>query len=78
VWYISSDIDGSQDHLIYESDDEDPFENFTEAEVEEVQNIANNQATFAPALMLMDADDDSEDDSEDEFDDYYSPESPGH
>ena len=73
-------MDGSQDHLIYEDEEEDPFEGFTNDEVNEVQEVCDNEVTVVPA-MVLDDDDESDIDVGDELSDdgeYAHPDSPGH
>jgi hypothetical protein len=75
---ISSAMDGSEDHLIFEDDnDEDPFEGFGEDEIKEIEEIEANQANIIPAMLLDDSTTDVSNSSESE-DDYNHPDSPGH
>lgn len=76
---ISSAMDGSEDHLIFEdeSDEEDPFEGFTAEEAAESAAVQENQQTVLPAMILDVSSDESEGDIDIEGDDYISPDSPG-
>jgi hypothetical protein len=64
-------MDGSKDHLIYDSGEEDdPFEGFTEDEMKEIEEIAANQVGKTT--------EDSESETEwEDCDSYEDPDSPG-
>ena len=65
-----------------ESDDEDPFEGFTEADANDVQAVLDNieedeSNSVAGSEIVLDDDDEVENSSEEE-DEYADPNSPGH
>ena len=62
-------------------EEEDPFKDFTNDEVAEVQEVCDNQATIVPAMVLDDDDESDIDVDGDELSDdgeYAQPDSPGH
>lgn len=76
---ISAHMDGSQDDLLFEDNDDDPFEGFTEAEVAEAEEVHANNATTIPAMELDSLNEYSDvEESEEEPDTYVCPDSPGH
>ena len=79
---ISNNLDGTEDEMFDESDDDDeePFDGFTAAEVEDAEDYSSNMASAINGACLSEDSDSGPEmaDSDDDVDNYENPDSPGH
>jgi hypothetical protein len=77
---ITVALDGTEDQVAFpDSDDEDPFEGFTEGEIEASAQLLENMGTSQPVFCIDSAEySEPSEEEEESADDYENPESPGH